>query len=468
MTGYQGRTPYPNMAPPPSVNRNPMPPPQAGSAYPALDPHITQPDSTNAPLPSDNGSQERRKSGQRTKSITGFPGYPARDVLPPDDLSCYGICQQFPACLQYEMLRPFIQRRWSAEEIFSSLRPDVQQYIMGRNVGQELGFLHKRLQSESQLLKSRLSADGTSNDFIKLLNATRVRTDGRPERLRNGQSIAAPPEPWRRRHGAGIDPLTGRYVMIRPGADPRRPDIRPLLRSEPNELALNGPLPPNSRASSTNTTTPAPVAPPMPNAFAQMLLGVQPSSSIQHHPPGNQAPRPLQSSTLGKRRAPSAFDDDALPAKRRSAPGTGRIAAVNKVAPGEEWESSMVGQTTILRSLQANRGAANVPPPPPPQAPPRFSYPDEGLGVVSSASTHVDTMIPPPFVPDHPIWAQANLQPFLSSPPLPPQRLQAAGGQGMVVRGSSVTWNGFSDDPMGEIMGSGEGGEWVGVEEGGE
>jgi hypothetical protein len=482
ITGYEGRTRNLNLPPPPSNNLNSIPGPQAGSAYSVLGPQVAPTDSTNAPAPGGNGGQERRKSGGRTKSITSFPGYPPKHALPPDDLSCYGICQEFPASLQYEMLRPFIQRRWSAEEIFSSLPDDVQQYIKNRGVGQELGFLHKRLQTETQLLKNSTSADGTSNDFIKLLNAARMRSDGRPEHLRNGQSVASPPDTWRRRHGAGVDPLTRRYVMIEPDADPHRLDLRLLLRKRPDEIAFDGPLPPNSsrRASAVNNTRPAPVAPPISDPDRAkmdknmvknnglglsasefgMLLGVQP-------PPGNQAPPPSQPSNLGKRPAPFAFDNDALPANPRSAPAKAPVSVLNNDAPGQDWETSFTGQAVIWRSLEANRGAANVPPRTPPQPTRRFEYPEDGLGGASSPPSNEGTNGARPIVPGHPVWGEEEFLAALSVDPLllPPLQLAPAEEQARVVRGNSVSWNGFSDDPMGDTMGSGGRGELGVVEE---
>jgi hypothetical protein len=480
MTGYDGLTANLNLPPPSSNNLNSIPGPQAGSAYPVLGPQIAPTDSSNAPAAGGDGGQERRKSGGRTKSITGFPGYPSKHALPPNDLSCYGICQKFPASLQYEMLRPFIQRRWSAEEIFSSLPNDVQQYIKNRGVGQELGFLHKRLQSETQLLKNNTSVDGTSNDFIKLLNAARMRSDGRPEHLRNGPSVASPPDTWRRRHGAGVDPLTRRYVMIEADADPNRLDLRLLLRTRPDEIAFDGPLPPNSsrRANAVINTSPAPVAPPMSDQDRAkmgknmvkdnglglsasefgMLLGVQPSTINNQQPsPGKQAPPPPQPSNLGKRPAPSAFDDDALPTKRCSAPAKRPVSVLNNDAPGQDWETSFTGQAVIWRSLEANRGAANVPPRSPPQPPRRFEYPEDGLGGASSPPSNVGTTGARPIVLGHPVWAEEEFLAALGVDLLllPPFQLEPAEEQARVVRGSSVTWNGFSDDSMGNAMGSG-------------
>ncbi len=160
----------------------------------------------------------KRKTGQRGSPILNFEGYPDHKQIPSADLSCYEVCQQYPASLMNDNLLPFIQRRWSAEEIFDCLPLDVQQYVHDRRVDQKTMYLYKRLQKGENKLKG-LSPSGTTGTlditaYLALLNGPRMRDDGRPADTKKNQSVAAPHRVWRRRHGVGVDPDTGLYVEV--------------------------------------------------------------------------------------------------------------------------------------------------------------------------------------------------------------------------------------------------------------
>ena len=211
-----------------------------------------------------------------------FEGYPDHEQDPPADLSCYEVCQQYPASLTNDNLLPFIQRRWSGDEIFDCLPLDVQQYVHDRKVNQVTNWLFKRIEKLQNKLKG-LGPSGKTGTldftaYLALLNGPRLRDDGRPADIQKSQSVAAPNRMWRERKGVGIDPDTGLYVEVasQPQALYRAlmeaapadaltsqvaaPNQATQLRPQPNVLRLRkGGRKAKPRGGSPRTATRAPV-----------------------------------------------------------------------------------------------------------------------------------------------------------------------------------------------------------------
>ena len=178
----------------------------------------------------------RRRSGMRLETVESFAGYPPWNSTPPALLSCYEVCQRYPASLCYNNLEPFIQRRFSAEEIFACFPDDVQQIIRSRGVGQVTMYLYKRLEKKQK--KLRQAADGTHDyaDLLALMNGDRLREDGRPAHVRKHQSNQPPNALWRRRSGLGVDPDTGLYVELPDQSEVSTDRMYALLTADPRDM----------------------------------------------------------------------------------------------------------------------------------------------------------------------------------------------------------------------------------------
>lgn len=188
----------------------------------------------------------QRKTGQWPETILVFDGYPDHEQDPPADLSCYEVCQRYPASLTHDNLLPFIQRRWSADEIFDCLPLDVQRHVHDRAVKQVTNYLFKRLQKLEDKLKG-LGPSGKTGTldftaYLALLNGPRMRNDGRPADIQKNQSAAAPHRVWRKRKGVGVDPDTGLYVEV---ASQPQARFRALMDAAPADALTSQVAAPN-------------------------------------------------------------------------------------------------------------------------------------------------------------------------------------------------------------------------------
>ena len=244
----------------------------------------------------------RRKPDQWPDTIFDFDGYPDHDQDPPADLSCYEVCQRYPASIMNDNLLPFIQRRWSADEIFHCLPLDVQQYLHDREFKQVTNYLFKRLQKLEFKLRGLgpSGKTGTRNltAYLALLNGPRMRDDGRPADVRKNQSAAAPNRAWRKRKDVGIDPDTGFYVEIASQPQARfralmeaapadalasqvaAPNQAPHLRPLPNPLRLRKDRrKARPRGGSRHTTTPAPANTPLGGPYHRSVSSNLPTNA---------------------------------------------------------------------------------------------------------------------------------------------------------------------------------------------
>ena len=196
-----------------------------------------------------------RRSGMRLETVEGFAGYPPWDSTPPASLSCYEVCQRYPASICYDNLEPFIQRRWGAEEIFACFPDDVQQIIRSRGVGQITMYLYKRLEKKQK--KLRRAADGTRDytDLLVLMNGDRLREDGRPAHVKKHQSNQPPNHLWRRRSGLGVDPDTGLYVELPDPSEVSADRMQALLTADPRDMSTQH-LPVQNQSTSSATSLP--------------------------------------------------------------------------------------------------------------------------------------------------------------------------------------------------------------------
>ena len=243
----------------------------------------------------------RRKSGQRYRTVTDFPGYPSHNQIPSQNLSCYEVCQQYPASLLADNMLPFIQRRWSAEEIFDCLPRDVQQILHDRPIDQKTMYLYKRIQKGQKKLKPLIrGSDNEKNlaPFLDLLNGARLRGDGRPSDVKRGQSVLPPVESWRSRHGVGVDPTTGLYVAIASQPNHRYQD---LMRAVPAPM-LTGQANVANHTTATGST---------PQAPSQQRLGPNPLRQDNRRRKGRAPSVRLARSASTITPTPAATDADA-------------------------------------------------------------------------------------------------------------------------------------------------------------
>jgi hypothetical protein len=118
-----------------------------------------------------------------------IPGDLAEDGMP-RDLNLYEICQRYPNHLWSNVFDPFLQRQWSAKEIFNSLPQSVIDSVLERRKGAPAGnspemFLTKRRSARYH----KLQEPENSERWNKLIrptigdHPTFLREDGRPDDL---------------------------------------------------------------------------------------------------------------------------------------------------------------------------------------------------------------------------------------------------------------------------------------------
>lgn len=112
---------------------------------------------------------ERARNGNKT-AMPQFKGFPSgEEHIPhpnlakdgfPRGMSLYGICQRYPNHLNGEYLQPFLQRNWSAKEIFESMDEDARQEVFERARGKSDGnapemFMVKRRSAQEKILRGK-------------------------------------------------------------------------------------------------------------------------------------------------------------------------------------------------------------------------------------------------------------------------------------------------------------------------
>jgi hypothetical protein len=135
--------------------------------------------------PASDLGQSPFRSGRRGSDA--FVGYPGENAAIPADLSCYQACQQYPGSLFDHKLDAFLQRNWSAGEMYACLPQQVQDI---RNTSNPTWITNRMVKRQDMLIAAgrwdtEIYGAAAAGNFL--------REDGRPaDMVRRKSHFACP------------------------------------------------------------------------------------------------------------------------------------------------------------------------------------------------------------------------------------------------------------------------------------